>query len=354
MHISENELVTLLLCSDLAINDHQTPLSDAAYSAFAMALFKEGKEPKDLLSMRADDILSIYEKYKSEVFSHCRTSDFHQRIPSLLKRHQQLTIVLSNLETIGLNVVTRANKDLYPKKIRNKLRRGGAPIPSVLFYAGDISLIDRLPAVAIVGSRDLTADSTADRFTREFAATAINSGYAISSGGAKGIDQLALETAISSGGRSIITVSDSLKKKIREPSVRNEIINGDSLFLSMTSPDARFAGYNAMARNKMIYAAADYSMVVTCDYKTENRNGRNAISMTKGGTWVGAHECATRHLSNLMVRDSSNALKGNAELIKTIDCIPVREDDVFNGASFDQLIQPQQGHQTDLFQDVQP
>ena len=50
MQLSENELVTLLLCSDLAVGD-VSPLSDSAYSAFATALYKENRQPSDLFSM---------------------------------------------------------------------------------------------------------------------------------------------------------------------------------------------------------------------------------------------------------------------------------------------------------------
>ena len=61
MQISENALVTLLLCSDIAVAD-TSPLSDMAYSALAQALFNESKQPSDLLNMTSDDIFKISHK----------------------------------------------------------------------------------------------------------------------------------------------------------------------------------------------------------------------------------------------------------------------------------------------------
>ena len=72
-------------------------------------------------------------------------------------------------------------------------------------------------AVAVVGSRDLTSDSGAQKFTELFVEKAVQSGFAISSGGAKGIDHIAESTSRCCGGISIITVPDSLSKRILDP-----------------------------------------------------------------------------------------------------------------------------------------
>ena len=310
MQLSENELVTLLLCSDLAVGD-VSPLSDSAYSAFATALYKENRQPSDLFSMSSENIAEIYQKYRQQLFSRCRTCDFDTRIPYLLKRHQQLTIELSDLNDRGISVVTRANRDLYPQT--NK-------------------------SISVVGSRDLKKDKTAELFTRNFVFSAIDDGFSVSSGGAKGIDQIAFESSLSKGGHSIIAVSDSMIKRICEPMVRKAIMAGDSLWLSIVNPKEKFKSYNAMARNKIIYAVSDYAMVVTCEYHTSVKNGKEVINNNKGGTWVGAHECADKELSRLMVRSSPNAPKGNNELLNTLDCINIEESKILLGSSVSDLI----------------
>ena len=337
MQLSENELVTLLLCSDLAVGD-VSPLSDSAYSAFATALYKENRQPSDLFSMSSENIAEIYQKYRQQLFSRCRTCDFDTRIPYLLKRHQQLTIELSDLNDRGISVVTRANRDLYPQKLRKKFCKSKIPLPPVIFYSGNLGLIETNKSISVVGSRDLKKDKTAELFTRNFVFSAIDDGFSVSSGGAKGIDQIAFESSLSKGGHSIIAVSDSMIKRICEPMVRKAIMAGDSLWLSIVNPKEKFKSYNAMARNKIIYAVSDYAMVVTCEYHTSVKNGKEVINNNKGGTWVGAHECADKELSRLMVRSSPNAPKGNNELLNTLDCINIEESKILLGSSVSDLI----------------
>ena len=213
--------------------------------------------------------------------------DFSDRLPLLIKRHTQLTLELSELEKRGIRVVTRADKSIYPQKLRLKFKDTGIAIPSVIYYVGELSLINRISAVAVVGPRELTSDSGAQKFAQKFVEKAVLAGFAISSGGAKGIDLIAETISRSSGGVSFITVPDSLSKRILDPEIRNSILEENSVYLSLTHPNSRFSGYNAMARNNVIYALSEYAMIVTCSFFADPRGKPYP---NKGGTWVGAHE----------------------------------------------------------------
>ena len=58
-----------------------------------------------------------------------------------------------------------------------------------------------------------------------------------------------------------------------------------------------------MGRNKLIYAASDYSVVVSSDYE-------------KGGTWAGAIEALKAAWCPLFVRSGERVGRGNDELIR--------------------------------------
>ncbi len=229
--------------------------------------------------------------------------DFSDRLPLLIKRHSQLTLELSELEKRVIRVVTRADKSIYPQKLRLKFKGTGIAIPSVIYYIGELSLINRISAVAVVGSRELTSDSGAQRFAEKFVEKAVQAGFAISSGGAKGIDLIAETISRSSGGVNFITVPDSLSKRILAPEVRKSLLDECSVYLSLTHQNSRFSGYNAMARNKIIYALSDYAMIVTCSFVAD---AKGKPYPNKGGTWVGAHECAKFNLSKLLVRNAGD------------------------------------------------
>ena len=284
--LSENDFATLLLCSDKACDSKLKPYSDSTYSKFALALFKSGYQPSDLFTMKPSKILEITQEHKA-LFTRVKNLDFSERIPLLIKRHTQLTIELSELEKRGIRVITRADKSDYPQKLRLKFKDTGIAIPSVIYYVGELSLVNSFSAVAVVGSRDLTSDSGAQKFTELFVEKAVQSGFAISSGGAKGIDHIAESTSRCCGGISIITVPDSLSKRILDPEIRNSILEENSVYLSLTHPNFRFSGYNAMARNNVIYALSEYAMIVTCSFFADPRGKPYP---NKGGTWVGAHE----------------------------------------------------------------
>lgn len=246
--LSENDLATLLLCSDMACDSKIKPYSDSTYSKFAQALFKSGYQPSDLFSMEPSKILEITQEPKT-LFTRVKNLDFSERIPLLIKRHTQLTIELSEVEKRGIRVVTRADKMNYPQKLRLKFKDTGIAIPSVIYYVGDLSLVKSIRAVAIVGSRELTSDTGAQKFTEIFTQKVSQSGFAISSGGAKGIDHIAEVTSRDCGSLSFITVPDNLAKRILEPEVRKSLLDECSVYLSLTHPNSRFSGYNAMARN---------------------------------------------------------------------------------------------------------
>lgn len=176
-------------------------------------------------------------------------------------------------------------------------------IPSAVYYVGELSLINSISSVAIVGSRNLTSDSGAQKFAESFVEKAVQAGFAISLGGAKGIDLIAETISRSSGGVSFITVPDCLSKMILAPEVRKSLLDESSVYLSLTHQNSRFSGYNAMARNKIIYALSDYAMIVTCSFVAD---AKGKPYPNKGGTWVGAHECAKFNLSKLLVRNAGD------------------------------------------------
>lgn len=333
--LSDNDLATLLLCSDLACPSNLRPYSDSTYSKFAYALFKSGYQPSDLFMMPSSKILEITQNHK-ELFTRVKNIDFDSKIPLLLKRHTQLCIEFMELEKRGIRLITRADKKRYPQKISKKFKNSGLAIPSVIYYSGELSLLEARNSVAVVGSRDLTQDKSAQNFTEIFVEKAIQSGFAISSGGALGIDSIAENSARKSGGISIITVPDKLAKRITDPVIRSSILNDKTIYLSLVNPYSKFYGYNAMARNKLIYALSDYAMVVTCSFISDE-SGRPYPN--KGGTFVGAHECVKFNLSKLLVRDSGmNTPAGNRYLINELPCTALSEDKVYSNLNFDELL----------------
>ena len=84
---------------------------------------------------------------------------------------------------------------------------------------------------------------------------------------------------------------------------RKAIISGSLLMVSAVNPNATFRGFNAMDRNKYIYAMSDFSVAVASDFN-------------KGGTWNGAIENIKNSWVPLLVRSEEGIPMGNHELLK--------------------------------------
>ena len=135
-------------------------------------------------------------------------------------------------------------------------------------------------------------------------------------------------------------VANSLTKKIKAPEIRHSIMEGKGLYMSLCHPKSTFKTFNAMNRNKIIYAISDYAIVISCDYKTKISRGKEVIDNNRGGTWVGCHECENKSLSKILCRSNGNLTpRGNLEIIKNLNCIEIKEEDVFNRSlTFDLLL----------------
>jgi DNA processing protein len=218
------------------------------------------------------------------------------RVRALLERGAALDEELQRLAERELRVVTSADLE-YPTHLRLRLR-GSAP--PVLFAAGDWSLLDQ-PALAIVGSRDVDAEGEA--FTRGVAERCVRDGLAVITGGARGVDQLAMRAALEAGGAVVGVAAGDLEKTVRTPDTQNWLAVGQLLLLSPFHPRTSFTVGNAMSRNKVVYALAKYGLVVS------SAHGH-------GGTWAGASEVRRHGWVPLFVRDGAVIPDGNRELLR--------------------------------------
>lgn len=218
-----------------------------------------------------------------------------QRLAALLDRGGAVGFELESLMNAGIQIVTRADSN-YPQRLKEKLQ---AQAPVVLFYAGELALAQE-ESVAIVGSR--AVDEAGADFTAKLADCCVRNRMAVVSGGAKGVDLVSMKTALENGGKCAGVMGDSLAKKIREREARQYIVEERLLLLTPFHPNAPFQIGNAMSRNKIIYALADYAVVVSSDFEA-------------GGTWAGATENLRKGYAPLFVRSDNNVPKGNTALL---------------------------------------
>jgi predicted Rossmann fold nucleotide-binding protein DprA/Smf involved in DNA uptake len=290
--LSSDEHVALLLCSTLGAGKDgnaagSAPLKLGEWNDLAQRLRRSALgHPGSLLGLSADDLARQLGL----------PLPFAERVAHLLDRGTAATLELARLMEWGIWAVTRSS-ERYPDQIRRKLRDSA---PCVLFGSGDITLSHR-KAVAIVGSRDV--DSDGQRFADCLGSWAARSNLAVASGGARGVDHIAMKGALDTGGIAIGVLADSLQKTVRASEIRARIASSRLLLLTPYHPATTFSVAAAMGRNKVIYALADWAIVVSSSFE-------------QGGTWAGAIETLNHAWTPVYVRDGPGVPKGNRALIE--------------------------------------
>lgn len=282
--LNTDSQVVLLLCGNFGRGEHDVqPLTPAEYNTLADWLKARGMRPLELLSEEGRERLR--QGFAGQV----------DRIIRLLNRGAALAMAVEGWTNRGLWVISRA-EDSYPARLKNRL---GKAAPPLLYGAGSKELLDT-GGLAVVGSRN--ADEIALEFTRYVAEKCAKEEIRIVSGGARGIDKEAMLESLKKGGTACGVLSDSLEREALSGAYRSAIREGRLVLVSPYPPSAGFSAGNAMGRNKIIYALADYAMVISAD--------------VKGGTWNGATECLRKRYVPLIVRKSPAVPEGNRLLIE--------------------------------------
>lgn len=266
-------LLTVALRSHL-IGD--PPVSAKMWREELRTEVSEGAGPDDLMHWASRSLLP----------------DDRDRVKARLDLLPQVEGKLAELMEQGVRAVSEFDPE-YPQQFHESL---GEKKPEVLFVSGELSLLN-WRSIGVVGSRD--ADARARQFAQAVAEVAVDAGYSVVSGAAKGIDQVAMNAAYEAGGRSLGFLAESLLSRVRqEAKVMDE---GLVCLATCYKPDSAFSVGNAMGRNKLIYGHAVATVVVSA-------------ARGFGGTWAGAKE-ACRRGHTVLVRSGPGVPDGNLDLL---------------------------------------
>jgi predicted Rossmann fold nucleotide-binding protein DprA/Smf involved in DNA uptake len=155
--------------------------------------------------------------------------------------------------------------------------------------------------LAVIGSRNV--DERGFALTEFIGTACAESKLTVYSGGARGVDKTAMGAALAAGGSAAGLLADSLERGVRASDARTAIEEGQLVLATPYSPHASFNVGMAMARNKLIYALADFALVIASDAE-------------KGGTWAGAEEALKANRIPVFAVDGPEAPAGNRLLVK--------------------------------------
>jgi predicted Rossmann fold nucleotide-binding protein DprA/Smf involved in DNA uptake len=298
--ISPETQAVLLLCGHFAPKETSSPLELRELNRLVDVVRASGKSVSDLLdgdTLDADD----WRAAKLD----------RERVLRLLERGAAMALAVERWTSAGLWIVARG-EDGYPARLKQHLGRSA---PALLFGVGDAAQLER-GGLAIVGSRDV--DEAGRQFTDAVARQCAREDVAVVSGGARGVDEIALAAAFEEGGRVVAVLPEGLGKASVAAKYRSAIREERLVLLSPYAPHAPFSVGNAMGRNRLIYALADAALVV-------------ASAARSGGTWAGAEEELKRENGHrVYVREAALPIDGNEALLK-IGGVPFPEESLQGG-----------------------
>ncbi len=285
MTISDDTKAVVALTTRLG--DRKKPsLSPAGWNALFQRLNDAGMRPSQLFSQEpmfeTDDVLL-----------------------TLLSDAPSALLELDQLAQRGIWVRSVADPE-YPDRLRSL----GARTPPVIFGVGAESLLHD-GGVGVVGSRDVRPEGA--EIAGSIAQRAVSLNFPLISGGARGVDQLATNAAYQAAGSVVGVLADSLQHRVRSSDVIGALDEGSTCFITIQHPAAGFTPASAMARNKIIYALADLTVVVASDRDS-------------GGTWAGATEALRRGFGRVAVWRGAGEGPGNAAL-EGLGAMPLRSVD---------------------------
>ena len=277
---SDNSLATVLLVSRL-LDEGVMPLKASEYrklcSRFGEPASFIGQPVAGLVNRGIDPSMA-------------------DRVARLLERAVGIAFELNRYEESGIWTLTE-HDNTYPKHLRKRL---GSKAPVMLHGSGSRTIFGQ-PGVGVVGSRAVSEEGAT--VARNAAARSAALGIPLVSGGARGVDQLAMSASNEAGGLVVGVLADSLTKTTSRADVRKALMDESTVMCTPYGPAAGFTVGKAMGRNKVIYGLATVTLVVSSE-------------LGSGGTWAGAVEALGKGFGRVAVWSGPGGGPGNAELIK--------------------------------------
>lgn len=152
--------------------------------------------------------------------------------------------------------------NLYPIRLR-EIKEA----PKKLYVEGDIKNLNN-ECIAIVGSRKCT--EYGKKWCKVFVKELVKYGITIVSGMAIGIDTIAHDTAIKSGGKTIAVLPCGLKNIYPKENngLYKKIISNGGTVITEYEPDKKASSKNFLERNRIVSGLSIALLVVEAAYRS--------------------------------------------------------------------------------------
>lgn len=261
----------------------------------------------EFIKQKSINITELQYKELAEIInSYLRSKEITAE--ELKKEYEKAIQFLNMCQKLDINVISKLNSE-YPKKLLTM-----KDSPDLLYYKGDISLADKRPFVAVVGSRKINQKEA--KLARTVSKVAAENGFGVVSGLAIGCDTEAHKGCLEINGKTVavlpsnpIEIYPKQNKKLAE-----KILESGGLLISEYKPGTKIFKSNFILRNRLQSALSEAVIVIA--------------TSTKGGTMhtVNFAEKQNKIICSILYPDNhkTEETSGNKQLIQEHRAIPIR------------------------------
>jgi len=205
--------------------------------------------------------LNVQSSQQTSLFPPSTSNNPSQKSSSLTLNPDIIRDQIRQYETNEIAVVTILDKE-YPPLLKEIYQP-----PWALFAKGDLSLLDRDPKLAVVGSRQAT--QYGKNAIRLIFPGLIDNGVLIVSGLARGIDGLAHEYAIKNGGKTIAVIAGGFYHIYPKENMNLALeMMKNQLVLSEYPPDTKPLRWHFPSRNRIISGLSKGTLIIEAKRKS--------------------------------------------------------------------------------------
>ena len=212
---------------------------------------------------------TVEEIYREETYANIRNIGSREIAALKDKSLSEAEKIKEKIDKMGARIITFDDAD-YPDKLRNI-----TPPPYILYVRGDISGIDNVLSIAVIGTRK-GYTPYGKMATMRLSSELARSGAIVVSGLARGLDSVAAEGALRAGGRTFAVTGSGLDV-IYPPENRDltEEIARNGAVITEYPPGSQALPEHFPARNRIIAGLSNGVLV------TEARKKSGTLITTK-------------------------------------------------------------------------
>ena len=238
--------------------------------------------------------------------------DYEQMMNAIMLKDTNVPYeeALKVYESLKCKVMTILDYD-YPLRLKQVQRP-----PIVLFYYGDISLLDK-KSIAVVGARKYS--NYGKRCTERIIASIIK-GKVVVSGLAKGIDSIAHQAAINNGGKTIAVLGSGIdycypseNKELYEEIKKNHLLISEHPFDTLPSKDS------FPMRNRIVVGLGDAMFIPQINTYLSGTMISINIGLGLGKEiFVVPHPLGDGTINNQMLNEGATLIESREQLLRDL------------------------------------